>query len=406
MENFNLDQLNDFEEREKHYKEKIEQLENDLNKERNIYDIDNKNSEIISNIKNEILSKEKEIQEMTDKNNKQKEQLILISHEIDKKLKKLSDTTQIVQIKKKENSLNFDDDIKVKEKQISNINNLIDILQMENDKLKMKIDFISYNNNGNNKEKFKLIELDKKILSLNQEIKQKKLIIQEHNKCLSIKNQILKKISLIQKEISGEKEKNIKVKKKLSSTESKYILIKQDYENKFKNQFNSTIFKNSKKILKNNDVVQNYFNQNELNAIFVAVGGNKTIFSNILKRLNINASGIENNKTKILENQIEIFQKKQKINIIKNNQLIEEINDVEKNNNNKDIKINKLKIELENLKKEYNEKINNNNITENSDDLDKENIDKITSKKMNSNSNFMRIQIDANKNKEDKEDNS
>ena len=406
MENFNLDQLNDFEEREKHYKEKIEQLENDLNKERNIYDIDNKNSEIISNIKNEILSKEKEIQEMTDKNNKQKEQLILISHEIDKKLKKLSDTTQIVQIKKKENSLNFDDDIKVKEKQISNINNLIDILQMENDKLKMKIDFISYNNNGNNKEKFKLIELDKKILSLNQEIKQKKLIIQEHNKCLSIKNQILKKISLIQKEISGEKEKNIKVKKKLSSTESKYILIKQDYENKFKNQFNSTIFKNSKKILKNNDAVQNYFNQNELNAIFVAVGGNKTIFSNILKRLNINASEIENNKTKILENQIEIFQKKQKINIIKNNQLIEEINDVEKNNNNKDIKINKLKIELENLKKEYNEKINNNNITENSDDLDKENIDKITSKKMNSNSNFMRIQIDANKNKEDKEDNS
>jgi hypothetical protein len=406
MENFNLDQLNDFEEREKHYKEKIEQLENDLNKERNIYDIDNKNSEIISNIKNEILSKEKEIQEMTDKNNKQKEQLILISHEIDKKLKKLSDTTQIVQIKKKENSLNFDDDIKVKEKQISNINNLIDILQMENDKLKMKIDFISYNNNGNNKEKFKLIELDKKILSLNQEIKQKKLIIQEHNKCLSIKNQILKKISLIQKEISGEKEKNIKIKKKLSSTESKYILIKQDYENKFKNQFNSTIFKNSKKILKNNDVVQNYFNQNELNAIFVAVGGNKTIFSNILKRLNINASGIENNKTKILENQIEVFQKKQKINIIKNNQLIEEINDVEKNNNNKDIKINKLKIELENLKKEYNEKINNNNITENSDDLDKENIDKITSKKMNSNSNFMRIQIDANKNKEDKEDNS
>ena len=406
MENFNLDQLNDFEEREKHYKEKIEQLENDLNKERNIYDIDNKNSEIISNIKNEILSKEKEIQEMTDKNNKQKEQLILISHEIDKKLKKLSDTTQIVQIKKKENSLNFDDDIKVKEKQISNINNLIDILQMENDKLKMKIDFISYNNNGNNKEKFKLIELDKKILSLNQEIKQKKLIIQEHNKCLSIKNQILKKISLIQKEISGEKEKNIKAKKKLSSTESKYILIKQDYENKFKNQFNSTIFKNSKKILKNNDAVQNYFNQNELNAIFVAVGGNKTIFSNILKRLNINTSGIENNKTKILENQIEVFQKKQKINIIKNNQLIEEINDVEKNNNNKDIKINKLKIELENLKKEYNEKINNNNITENSDDLDKENIDKITSKKMNSNSNFMRIQIDANKNKEDKEDNS
>ena len=144
MENFNLNQLNDFEEREKHYKEKIEQLENDLDKERNIYDIYNKNSEIISNIKNQILLKEKEIQDIIDKNNKQKEQLTIISQEIDKKLKKLSDTTQIVQIKRKDNSLNIDEDIKVKEKQISNINNLVDILQIENDKLKMKLDFIAY----------------------------------------------------------------------------------------------------------------------------------------------------------------------------------------------------------------------------------------------------------------------
>lgn len=393
MENFNLEQLNDFEEKEKHYKEKIEQLENDLNKERNIYDIGNKNSEIISNIKNEILLKEKEIQEFTDKNNKQKEQLLLISHEIDKKLKKLSDTMQIVQIKKKENMPNFNDDVKVKEKQINYINNLIDILQIENDKLKMKLDFLSYNN-GNNREKFKLIELDKKIFSLNQEIKQKKIIIQEHNKCLSIKNQILKKISLIQKDISGEKDKNNKIKKKLNSTESKYILIKQDYENKIKNQFNSTINRQSKKINKN------YFNQNELNAIFLAVGGNKNIFNDILKRLNIKENLIGSNKTKILENQIEIFHKKQKMNIIKNNQLIEEINNIEKINNNKEDKINKLKIELENLKKEYN-KIKN-NITENSDDYDKENLEKITSKKINTH--FMRLQIDTNNKGE--EDNS
>ena len=257
----------------------------------------------------------------------------------------------------------------------------------------MKLDFIAYKN-GNNKEKFKLIELDKKILALNQEIKQKKLIIQEHNKCLSIKNQILKKISLIQKEISGEKEKNIKIKKKLGSTESKYILIKQDYENKFKKyQFNSTINKNTTNIFQKYKDMPNYFNQNELNAILAGVGGDKIIFGNILKRLNIN----ENNKTKILENQIEIFQKKQKMNIVKNNQLIEEIHDIEKNNKNKDKEINKLKIELENLKKEYNNKINN--ITENNDDFDKENLDKITSKKINSN--FMRIEIDANKNKVD-----
>ena len=391
MDIYNLEKSNDFEEREKHYKEKIEQLENDLDKERNIYQIDNKNSEIITNIKNEILSKEKEIQEIIEKNNKQKEQLESISHEIDIKLKKLSDTTHIVQIKKKEDSLNLDDDIKVKEKQINNINNLIDILQIENDKLKMKLDFITYNN-GNNGEKFKIIELDKKILSLNQDIKQKKMIIQEHNKCLSIKNQILKKISLIQKEILSEKEKNNKFKRKLSSTESKYILIKQDYENKFKNQYNSVKNKNSKKIY-NNDNVQNYFSQNELNAIFGAVGGNQNLFKNILKKLNINENNIEgNNNAKFLENQIGIFQKKQKINIIKNNQLIEEIHEIEKKNNNKSKEIDKLKKELENLKKI------NNNITDNSDDYDKDNLDKITSKKI---AHFERIEIDANKNKED-----
>jgi hypothetical protein len=391
MDIYNLEKSNDFEEREKHYKEKIEQLENDLDKERNIYQIDNKNSEIITNIKNEILSKEKEIQEIIEKNNKQKEQLESISHEIDIKLKKLSDTTHIVQIKKKEDSLNLDDDIKVKEKQINNINNLIDILQIENDKLKMKLDFITYNN-GNNGEKFKIIELDKKILSLNQDIKQKKMIIQEHNKCLSIKNQIMKKISLIQKEIFSEKEKNNKFKRKLSSTESKYILIKQDYENKFKNQYNSVKNKNSKKIY-NNDNVQNYFSQNELNAIFGAVGGNQNLFKNILKKLNINENNIEgNNNAKFLENQIDIFQKKQKINIIKNNQLIEEIHEIEKKNNNKNKEIDKLKKELENLKKI------NNNITDNSDDYDKDNLDKITSKKI---AHFERIEIDANKNKED-----
>ena len=399
MNIYNIDNLNDFEEREKDYKKKIEQLENDLDKERNIYEIGNKNSQIIINIKNEIKSKEKEIQEIIEKNNKQKEELASISHEIDLKLKKLSDTTHIVQIKKKVDPINFDNDIKVKEKQINNINNLIDILQIENDKLKMKVDFIAYNN-GNNGEKFKMIELDKKIFSLNQDIKQKKMIIQEHNKCLSIKNQILKKISLIQKEIYNEKEKNNKLKKKLGSTESKYILIKQDYENKFKNHYNSTLNKNSKNIFKNdNNNTQNIFSQKELNAILVAVGGNQSLFKDILKKLNVNENSIEGNKnTKFLENQIEIFQKQQKMNIIKNNQLIEEIHDIENKNSNKNKEIDKLKKELENLKKEYNNKLNN-NITDKSNDIDKDNIDKITSKKINSN--FERIIIDSNKYKED-----
>ena len=142
MDNFGYQKFDDFNEREKQYKEKIEQLENDLNNERNIYEIDNKNNEIITNIKNQISSKEKEIKEIMEQNNKQKEQLEIISHEIDIKLKKLSDATQIVNINKKDDLI-LDGDIKVKEKQISNINNVIDILQNENDKLKMKLDYMN-----------------------------------------------------------------------------------------------------------------------------------------------------------------------------------------------------------------------------------------------------------------------
>ena len=396
MEEYNQENIDDFMEREKHYKQKIEQLEDDLEKERNIYDISNKNSEILNNLKNDISSKEKEIQEITAQNTKQKEELELVSHEIDLKLKKLSDTTQIVNIKKRDNQFQSNEDIKMKEKQISNINNIIEMLQNENDKLKIKLDFLNHNN-GAGGEKFKLLELDKKILSLNKDIKKKKLLVQEHIKCASIKNQILKKINLIQKEIYTERETSNKLKKKVGAIGNKYMQIKQEYENKSKNQRFS---RGNKKIyLKKETYTKNAFNQNELNAILYAVNNNKTVFFDILKKLNVNEDIInninldENNDIKLMENQIEIFQNKQKANIEKSNKLLEQINEVEQNNNNKNKKINFLKNELDNLlgKQDVNQNENN--------DFNEKEKDKIINNKINSN--FKRIKIDANKNKED-----
>ena len=397
MEEYNQENIDDFMEREKHYKQKIEQLEVDLEKERNIYDISNKNSEILNNLKNDISSKEKEIQEITAQNSKQKEELELVSHEIDLKLKKLSDTTQIVNIKKRDNQFQSNEDIKMKEKQISNIINVIDMLQNENDKLKIKLDFLNHNN-GAGGEKFKLLELDKKILSLNKDIKKKKLLVQEHNKCASIKNQILKKINLIQKEIYTERETSNKLKKKVGATGNKYLQIKQEFENKSKNQRFS---RSNKKIYlkKETHNNKNIFNQNELNAILYAVNYNNNVFFDILKKLNANEDTInninldENNNIKLMENQIEIFQNKQKANIEKSNKLLEQINEVEQNNNNKNKKINFLRNELDNL-------LGKQDITpnENSDFNEKEKY-KIINNKINSN--FKRIEIDANKIKED-----
>jgi hypothetical protein len=396
MEEYNQENIDDFMEREKHYKQKIEQLEDDLEKERNIYDISNKNSEILNNLKNDISSKEKEIQEITAQNTKQKEELELVSHEIDLKLKKLSDTTQIVNIKKRDNQFQSNEDIKMKEKQISNINNIIEMLQNENDKLKIKLDFLNHNN-GAGGEKFKLLELDKKILSLNKDIKKKKLLVQEHIKCASIKNQILKKINLIQKEIYTERETSNKLKKKVGAIGNKYIQIKQEYENKSKNQRFSR--SNKKIYLKKESHTKNIFNQNELNAILYAVNNNKTVFFDILKKLNVNEDIInninldENNNIKLMENQIEIFQNKQKANIEKSNKLLEQINEVEQNNNNKNKKINFLRNELDNL-------LGKQDITPNkSNDFNEKEKYKIINNKINSN--FKRIKIDANKNKED-----
>ena len=187
------------------------------------------------------------------------------------------------------------------------------------------------------------------------------------------------------------------MKKKLSSTESKYILIKQDYENKIKNQYNTNTTKNIKSFLKTDNNSQNSFNTKELNAIFQAVGGNKNLFYNIIKKLNINENKIDLYNSKILENQIELYKKQQKINIMKNNQLIEKIQELEKKNNNKNEEINKLKKELNILQKEHYDKLND--ITDSNEDLDKDNVEKITSKRLNSK--FSRISIDANKNKED-----
>ena len=396
MDNFNIENIDDFVEREKHYKEKIEQLENDLQKERDTYEIFDKNSEIIINLKNDISSKEKQIQEITAQNNKQKEELELVSHEIDLKLKKLSDSTQIVNIKKRENQSQSNEDIKMKEKQINNVNSIIDILQNENEKLKNKLDYLIHNN-GASVEKYKTIELDKKILSLNKDIKKKKLIIQEHNKCASIKNQILKKINLIQKDIYTEKEISYKLKKKLGTTGNKYMQIKQDYENKIKSHKFS---KSNKKVyLKKENPTHISFSQNELSAILYSVNNDKNAFYNILKKLNLNEDNINNisfegnNNIKYVENQIEIFQNKQKVNIEKSNKLLEQINEVELNNSNKNKKINLLKNELDNLLDEQN------NITSRENKYNNEKDKNIINNKINTN--FRRIKIDANKNRED-----
>ena len=115
----------------------------------------------------------------------------------------------------------IENNISAKEKQLKNIMTLIDILQKENETLKIKIE-----NAKNTEQKFKLIdgqkEQEKQLTLLNNDIKQKKLELKEHSKCFAIKNELLRKISLIKDEITINHEKLTEVQKKYENLENKY----------------------------------------------------------------------------------------------------------------------------------------------------------------------------------------
>ena len=100
-----------------------------------------------------------------------------------------NETKKINEIKLKKNFSEqemVDNNISAKEKQLKNIMSLIEILQKENETLKIKID-----NAKNTEQKFKLIdgqkEQEKQLTILNNDIKQKRMQLKEHSKCFTIK---------------------------------------------------------------------------------------------------------------------------------------------------------------------------------------------------------------------------
>lgn len=172
-------------EEENEYKNKIAQLQKDLEIEREKAQIKQNEPNVIENLKNEINSKNKEIKKYAAINTRQREQLEKLSQEIDTKLNKMNfkivtrniqnETKKINEIKLKKNYSEqemVDNNISAKEKQLKNIMSLIEILQKENETLKIKID-----NAKNTEQKFKLIdgqkEQEKQLTILNNDIKQK-----------------------------------------------------------------------------------------------------------------------------------------------------------------------------------------------------------------------------------------
>ena len=370
-------------EQENEYKSRIAQLQKELEKEKEKAQTNQNDPNTILDLKNEINSKNKEIKKYATINTKQREQLEKLSHDIDTKLNKmnykavsrnaLNENKKINEIKFKKNiseQEKVENNISAKEKQLKNIMTLIEILQKENDSLKMKID-----NSKNSVQKFKLIdgqkEQEKQLILLNNDIKQKKIQLKEHSKCFSIKNDLLKQIAMIKDEITLNHEKLTSMKKKYEDLENKYkskqnrpnlsISRENKYGSHFKTKSQRYIVPKQKpaNVLSEDDMITvppkigEMFTEKELKAMFIALDKNKIKYETLLKRFNIQNTYVDSLETK---HKLDIKQKLNKINEL--DEQIEFMN-VKKGEYNANIQLFKKQIgEAQEEKKIYKMKIN------------------------------------------------
>ena len=370
-------------EEENEYKNKISQLQKDLEKEKaKAQSKQNDPNEIIK-LKNEIEAKNKEIKKYAIINTKQRDQLEKLSQEIDEKLNKMNykavtrniqnENKKINEIKYKKNvseQKKIENNIAAKEKQLKNIMTLIEILQKENENLKIKIE-----NAKNTEQKFKLIdgqkEQEKQLAQLNNDIKQKKLELKEHSKCFGLKAELLRKISLIKDEITINHEKLTEAQKKYEELENKYKAEKSKTKptssrenksvNKIKTKLQKYIVPKQKptNVLSEEDMVTvppkicEIFTEKELKAMLIALDKNKVKYEALLKRFNIQNTYVDSLETK---HKLDIKQKLNKINEL--DEQIEFMN-VKKGEYNANIQLFKKQIgQAQEEKKVYKMKIN------------------------------------------------
>ena len=335
------------EEQENQYKERIIQLQKELEEERKKIQEKQLDPNAIMTLKNEINSKNKEIKRYANNNTKQRDQLEQLSQEIDNKLNKMNYKAVTRSLKNESKKINYlnsginsnyfltqdqkniDNSISAKEKQLKNIMSLIEILNKENENLKMKIE-----NAKNTEQKFKLIddkkEQEKQLNLLNIDIKKKKMELKEHSRCFAIKTELLKKISMIKEEIVIAHEKLADVKKKYEDLENKIKLEQQNSSNsqgtksyklinKPKNKFQKYIVPKQKspRVIQEENAVDippklsEIFTEKELNAMFVALDKNRTKYDALLRRFNVQYIYVDSLEAR---HKLDIKQKLDKIN--------------------------------------------------------------------------------------------
>ena len=308
-------------EQENQYKERILQLQKELELEKEKAQAKQIDPSVIASLKKEITAKNKEIKKYANINTKQRDQLEQLSQEIDNKLSKMNFkavTRNFQSESKKINYLNsgginnskhnynlkknlnqeqetIDNNISSKEKQLKNIMSLIEILKKENEDLKVKIDIVK-----NAEQKFKLIddkkEQEKQLNLLNLDIKKKKMELKEHSRCAAIREELIKKISITKEEV-------VIAHNKMMETQRKY----DELENKIKlEQSNPQGTKLYKLGSKTKNKLQKY-----LVPKFIALDKNRVKYDALLKRFNVQNIYVDSLEAR---HKLDIKQKLDKIN--------------------------------------------------------------------------------------------
>lgn len=352
--NVNLGKVNEVDEDKKNkYMNIILELEKEIENEKSkSKDRTEENKNLIIDIKQKILKCQKEIKNYSYKNEKQREELELLSEQVTNQLnridinqiKKFMKNTKVSDLNKKKTT---DDDINKKQIQLKNIMSMIKNNEIENEKLKSKIS--QYDKGENNY--IELLKLQKsqeqKISELNKEIKTKKAQLEMHSKCASIKSDMIKKLEELRNDIAVYNDKYYNSQNKLNILEYKNkpkIILDQSNNNSkenkslnlksiniYRNEFNKinkqiydikfqkNKFPTQKHIHKEKEEdlidipynITQIFTEKELKAILVGLDKDKIRYKNILNKFNIQNTFINSLEAK---HKIDIKQKLNKIN--------------------------------------------------------------------------------------------
>ncbi len=326
-----------FEKKEKEYKKRILDLEQQLELERSkSKTIQNSEKEILT-LRNEKLKIDNDINTLSNSNAIQRDKLESLSKLVDDELKNINlkhisskikknrieqNSFRIKKQKKNQNiqnintnnneiintenniisnSSNNNELINAKEKQIENINNLIEIFQKDNEKLKKKCKTL-----GDNQLKIKLLnknnDFTKQIEKKNKEIKKLKYQLKDHSKCSQIKDDYNKNICTIKDDIQILKVRKEELINRINNQNErikKQIELNEIMENK----------KNANKKLKlmpqnteenniNFSQAPEMFTEKELDAISIAFNNDKKKCEYFLKKMSINENYIQSLESK------------------------------------------------------------------------------------------------------------